>query len=252
MAPSKKAEKNTTSKSKAVGKAITRPSYTNRPRHNGRHVAATSSFRNTGSDRIGETSPTDFQQRLRALEDRVAELVRDERSNQYQVHKSHTRRHRRHRRHYYSSESESDSQEEDAPTNSSRLQKMEIGSHHAAELGCDPPQSRYSQTDMSREAARALWWGLDAQSQKIYATVAKTYSAHCLMNEIKPIFPATVQSLASWISELDRKRVSFATIKAHLNRVKLLDVDLGNGDSAFDSPQLGRIFAGFRRLRGAY
>ena len=246
MAPSKKADKNTTSKSKTVEKAITRPSSTNRPRHNGRFVAATSSLRNTDSD-PDKDSWRAYIQGFHILEGKVAQLGRDERPHQYRVHKSYTRRHRRH---HYSSASESDSQEEDGPTKSSQLREMEIGSHHAAELGCDAPQSWYSQTDLSREVARALWWGLDAETQDIYAVVAKTYSTDCLMSEIKPPFPATVKSLANWLSDLDSKRASFTMIKTLLYGVSLLNVDLGYGDSAFDSPQLARILAGFRRLRG--
>ena len=205
MAASKKADKNTISKSKAVGKAITRPSSSG-PLHNGRY----------------------------------------ERPNQYRVHKSNTHRHR----HHYSSDSSSDSEEGDEPTKSSRVSKAETRSHRAAELGCDPPQSWYSQTELSREAARCLWWGLDAKIQKTYAAVEKSYSVHCAIKGIKPAFPATVDSLASWISDLGNKRVNSATIKAHLNRVRSLNVEMGYDDRAFDNPQLDMIIAGYRRLRG--
>ena len=245
MASSKKVDKNTISKSKAVGKAITRPS-SNRPRHKGRYVAATSSSRNTRSDQIEEASLA-YLQCIRALEDQVAEYSRDERPNQYRVHKSYTRHHHRHQ---YSSESNSDSEEGDGPIRSSRVSKAEVRSHHAAELGCDPPQSWYSQTDLSREAARFLWWGLDAKTQKTYAAVEKSYGDHCVLNGIRPPFPATVNSLASWIPDLGRKRVKSATIKAHLNRVRSLNVEMGYDDRAFDSPQLDIIIAGYRRLRG--
>ena len=241
MATSKKADKKTISKSKA----ITRPS-SNRPRHNGRYVAATSSSRNTRSDPIEETSPA-YLQHFRGLESKVAEYRRDERPNQYRVHKSYTRHHHRH---HYSSESNSDSEEWDGPTKSSRVSRAETRSHRAAELGCDPPQSWYSQTELSREAARCLWWGLDAKTQKTYAAVEKSYSVHCAIKGIKPAFPATVNSLANWISELGSKRVNSATIKAHLNRVRSLNVEIGYDDRAFDSPQLDIIIAGYRRLRG--
>ena len=246
MAASKKANKNTISKSKAVEKAITRLS-SNRPRHNGRYVAATSSIRDTRSDPIEETSPGYLQQVRCALEDLVAEYKRDERPDQYRVHKSFTHLHHRHR---YSSESSPDSEEGDGPAKSSRDSKAETRIHRAAELGVDPPSSWYGQTDLSHEAARALWWGLDAKTQKIYAAVEISYSSHCLINRIKRPFPVTVNSLASWIMDLGRKRANSATIKSHLNRVRSLNVDMGYDDRAFDSPQLDIIIAGYCRLRG--
>ena len=246
MAPSKKADRNTTSKSKGVGKAITRPSSTNRPRHNGRYVAATSSLRNTGSDPIEEISPTVLQ-RIRAVEDQIAELERDERPHKHRVYKSYTRRHRRH---HYSSGSNSDSQGGDGRTESSRVSKAETRGHHAAELGSDPPYSWYSQIELPRETARIYWWGLDAKTQKTYAALDKSYVIDCAIKGIKHAFPVTVYSLASWISELSRKRINSAKIKAHLKRVRSLNVDLGYGGSAFDSPLLDRIITGYCRLRG--
>ena len=240
MAASKKANKNTISKSKAVGKAITRPS-SNRPRHNGRYVAATSSVRDTRSDPIEEFSPR-YVQHVRALVGQALEDERDERPNQYRVHKSYTRHHHRHR---YSSE------EGDGPTKSFRDSIAETRIHRGVELGGDPPQSWYCQTDLSRQAARAVWWGLEFKMQKTYAAVEKSYSVHCALNGIQPPFPATVNSLASWIVDLGRKRLNSATIKSHLNRVRSLQVGMGYEDfAAFDSPRLDIVIAGYRRLRG--
>ena len=172
---------------------------------------------------------------------------RDERPNQYRVHKSYTRHHHRH---HYLSECNSDSEEGVGRTKSSRVSEAERWSRLAAELGGEPPRLWYSQTDLSQEAARALWWGLTSKMQKTYAAVEKSYSVHCAMNGIQPPFPATVNSLASWIVDLGRKRVNSATIKSHLNRVRSLNVDMGYDDRAFDSPQLDIIIAGYCRLRG--
>ena len=246
MAASKKADKKTISKSKAVGKAITHPP-SNGPRHNGRYVADTSSIRKSHSEPTEETSQA-YHQLFRALEDQVAEYRRDERPSQYRVHKSYTRRHHRH---HHSSESNSDSEKGDGPTKSSGVSKARTRSHRVAELGRDPPQTWYKQTELSEGAARCLWWGLDAKSQKVYPTVAKSYSIYCLMHGIQPPFPATVQSLASWIgSWLSDFGSNFATIKAGLNRVRSLNVALGYDDRAFDHPQLEIVIAGYCRLRG--
>ena len=245
MAASKKANKNTINKSKTVGKAITRPS-SNRLSHNGRYVAATSSIRDTRSEPIEELSPG-YRQHVRALIGQALEDERDERPNEYRVHKSYTRHHHRH---HHSSESNSDSEEGDGRTKSSRVSKAETRSHRAAELGCDPPESWYSQTDLSREAARYLWWGLDPETQKTYAAVGESYGAHCVIQGIKPGFPATIYSLATWITDLYNKRVKIEMIKTHLTSLRSLHVGIGHEDlAAFDSPTIKRILAGIRRLR---
>ena len=123
--------------------------------------------------------------------------------------------------------------------------------YRSAELGRDPPDSWYNQTALSREAARLLWWGLAAKTRKTYATSIRSYSAHCAINESTPSFPATVNSLVNWIAHLSTRRVKAKTIKAYLTGVRSAHVDLGYEDLiVFHNPQLQRIIAGIRRLRG--
>ncbi|KAF6238765.1 hypothetical protein HO173_003272 [Letharia columbiana] len=58
-------------------------------------------------------------------------------------------------------------------------------------------------------------------------------------------------SLSSWIAALNAKRIKAKTIKAYLTGVKSTHVDLGyEGLEVVHSPQLERIIAGVRRLRG--
>ena len=123
--------------------------------------------------------------------------------------------------------------------------------YRSAELGRDPPDSWYSQTALPREVARLLWWGLAAKTRKTYVTPTKLYSAHCAINGSTPFFPVIVNSLASWIAHLSTRRVKAKTIKAYLTGVRSAHVDMGYEDlTVFHNPQLQRIIAGIRRLRG--
>lgn len=144
-------------------------------------------------------------------------------------------------------------EEDDEPKLASISTEAEIPGYRIAGLGGDPPQSWYFLVDMSRETACFLWWGLDIETQKTYATVAKSYGVHCAMRGIRPCFPATVYSLANWIADLGNRRVKIETIKARLGRVRSLHVGMGfDGKelAAFESPTLERIMAEIRRLRG--
>ena len=79
----------------------------------------------------------------------------------------------------------------------------------------------------------------------------KSYTVHCGLNTFNPPLPATVNSLASWIAELSTKRVKADTIKGYLTGVRSAHVDMGFENlSVFQNPQLQRIIAGSRRLRG--
>lgn len=71
------------------------------------------------------------------------------------------------------------------------------------------------------------------------------------MEGINPSFPATLNSLASWIASLSVRHVKTQTMKAYLTGVRSAHVDMGYEDlTMFHSPQLERIIAGSRRLRG--
>lgn len=66
-----------------------------------------------------------------------------------------------------------------------------------------------------------------------------------------PPFPATRNSLASWVLMLGNRRLQIKTIKGYITGVRSAYVDMGyEGLDMFYSPQLERIVAGIRRLRG--
>ena len=77
------------------------------------------------------------------------------------------------------SESSSDSEEENEPRVPLIHTEAEIRDHHSARLKGDPPLLWYFQVATPRGTARLLWWGLDTKTQNAYATVAKSYGAHC-------------------------------------------------------------------------
>ena len=104
---------------------------------------------------------------------------------------------------------------------------------------------------MSRESARALWWGLSTKTRKTYSTSVKSYTFFCAVRGIQPAFPATTETLCDWVCHLSNKRPKNKTIKAYITGVRSMHVDMGYGDlSAFHSPQLERVIAGLRRMRG--
>ena len=71
------------------------------------------------------------------------------------------------------------------------------------------------------------------------------------MRGIKPAFPAISQTLCDWVVYLGNKRPKGKTLKAYITGVRLVHVDMGYEDlSAFYSPQLKRVIAGLRRIRG--
>ena len=71
------------------------------------------------------------------------------------------------------------------------------------------------------------------------------------MRGIQPAFPATSQTLCDWVAHLGNKRPKSKTLKSYVTGVRSVHVDMGYEDlAAFHSPQLERIIAGLRRMRG--
>lgn len=92
--------------------------------------------------------------------------------------------------------------------------------------------------------------GLAAKTRRGYHTAVKFYRVHCALNGLAP-FAATLTSLASSIAELSTKRVKAQTAKKYLTALRSALVDMGyDGLAVFHHPQLQRIIAGIRRLRG--
>ena len=73
---------------------------------------------------------------------------------------------------------------------------------------------------------------------------------HCALNGLAP-FAATLTALASWISELSTKRIQAKTVKKYLTALRSAHMDMGyDGLAVFHHPQLQRMIAGMKRLRG--
>ena len=71
------------------------------------------------------------------------------------------------------------------------------------------------------------------------------------MRGIKPAFPASSQTLCDWVAHLGNKRPKSKTLKSYVTGVRSVHVDMGYEDlAAFHSPQLERVIAGLRRMRG--
>ena len=71
------------------------------------------------------------------------------------------------------------------------------------------------------------------------------------MQGIKPAFPVTSQTLCDWVAHLGNKRPKSKTLKSYVTGVRSVHVNMGYEDlTAFYSPQLERVIAGLRRMRG--
>ena len=105
-------------------------------------------------------------------------------------------------------------------------------------------------TALPRDAARLLWWGLEAKT-RIYSSAVKSYSSHCAVEGSITAFPAAVSSLASWITSLSCQRFEVKTVDAYLTVVRSAHVDMAYEDlTVFDNPQLQITIAGMRHLQG--
>ena len=114
-----------------------------------------------------------------------------------------------------------------------------------------PPSDWYSNTPLSRNAAKYLWSGLATKTRELYSTATRSYTDFCALNGIKPPFPATLNSLSDWIAYLGDRHIQPKTIKAYLVGVRSTHIDLGfDAPEAFNHPALKRIINGIRRLRG--
>ena len=169
--------------------------------------------------------------------------------------RSQNKRSKSRRSRYDSDSSATDSEAADTPRVSFLHQEAqplaEIARHPSAPASRDPSESWYKQTSLPREAARLLWWGLAVNTRRNYQTSFKMYAYHAIGNGFNPPYPATLQSLASWISWLVN-RVKTDTISNHMKGVRSVHVDLGyeDMDHVFQHPQLKRMMTGARRLRG--
>jgi hypothetical protein len=116
----------------------------------------------------------------------------------------------------------------------------------------DPLDSWYHDLpELSRPAARYLWWGLSQNTRKTYNTARRSYTTYVALNEhnARP-FPVTVPLICNWAASIGG-RVKPATIKSYITGLRSLHVDMGlPTDGIFDHPRLQRIIHGARRFHG--
>lgn len=115
----------------------------------------------------------------------------------------------------------------------------------------DPPESWYAEVPLNRQSSRYLWWGLAPKTRMLYETVRLGYTMHCRAHTSFTLFPATLASLASWISAMGNRQLRAKTIKNHMSGIRSLHIDQGYDDlELFYHPVLQRIVAGIKRKNG--
>jgi hypothetical protein len=112
----------------------------------------------------------------------------------------------------------------------------------------EPPQSWYAdQPDLSRQAARYLWWGLAASTRRAYSTARRSYAFFYGIHGIPP-FPATHTCVIHWVASLGGP-VQVKTIKLYLSGLRSLHVDMGHPLlDIFKNPCLDRTIPGIKRF----
>ncbi|MCJ1347498.1 hypothetical protein MMC31_005723 [Peltigera leucophlebia] len=123
---------------------------------------------------------------------------------------------------------------------------------HTAPTLQDPPESWYQHTPhLSRTAARLLYWGLEQKPLESYSTAYQSYLQECELQGYPHPFPATLQSLASWVSALAGYGMLHRTIKSYLVNARSAQDEIGASREeleVFSHPILERILDGIRNL----
>lgn len=85
----------------------------------------------------------------------------------------------------------------------------------------------------------------------LYETVRLGSTMHCRAHTSFTPFPATLASLASWISAMGNCQLRAKTIKNYMSGIRSLHIDRGYNDlELFHHPVLQRIVAGIKRKNG--
>ena len=85
----------------------------------------------------------------------------------------------------------------------------------------------------------------------LYETARLSYTMHCRAHTSFTPFPATLTSLASWISAMGNRQLRAKTIKNYMSGIRSLHIDRGYDDlELFRHPVLQRIVAGIKRKNG--
>jgi hypothetical protein len=124
---------------------------------------------------------------------------------------------------------------------------------HSTAVGhppADPPPSCYRDLpELSRPAARYLWWGLSNTTRKTCNTARRSNTTYCALNEPRiPASRVTVPLICNWVASL-RGRVEPATMKSYITGLRNLHVDMSlPTDGIFDHARLQPIIHGARRF----
>lgn len=96
-----------------------------------------------------------------------------------------------------------------------------------------------------------MWWGLACSTRKLYTSALNSYEIHCKINTTSQPFPVTLQTLASWIGNLAKRKISSKTIRTYLAGLRSFLVDLGVSDlQIFQHPSIHRMITGLKRREG--
>jgi hypothetical protein len=106
--------------------------------------------------------------------------------------------------------------------------------------------------NIDRTEARWIWFGLAIKTRSSYDSAVRSYREHCMIWGL-PVFPATIESLRSWVSTLGTRGLKAKSIKAYLTGVRSYHVDMGHPDETlriFHSNALQRMINGIKRVHG--
>lgn len=119
----------------------------------------------------------------------------------------------------------------------------------------EPPESWYQYTPhFSRAAARLLYWGLEEEGKplKVYTTAYQSYLQECASQRWSDPFPATLQSLAAWVSALADRGMFYKTIKIYLVDARSAQDEIGASREeleVFSHPTLQLMIDGIKYVQ---
>lgn len=119
----------------------------------------------------------------------------------------------------------------------------------------EPPESWYQYTPhFSRAVARLLYWGLEEEGKplKVYSTAYQSYLQECASQGYSHPYPATLQSLAAWVSALADRGMFYKTIKINLVDARSAQDEIGASPEeleVFSHPTLQLIIDGIKYVQ---
>lgn len=103
---------------------------------------------------------------------------------------------------------------------------------------------------LSPAATYFLYNGIGEGTRKGYDAAQRSFLAWARESGVSHPFPASATSISNWIAALAIGGLRPGSIRGYMSGLRSLHTDLNFSHSAFDNPQVDRVFRGIRRAAG--